>query len=48
MFFYADDGQVGDRARGREIRRMLGGTSVCRAHPHDIIHTDGVSSDKDR
>lgn len=48
MFCYADDGQVGDSAQGREIRRLIHVTGVCRAYSQDIIHADGMSSDRDR
>lgn len=48
MFCYADNGQVGDSARGGEIRRLLHVISLCRAHSQGIIHRDGMSSDRDR
>lgn len=48
MFCYADDGQVGDSAQGRGIRRLLHATGLCRAHSQGIIHADGMSSDRDR
>lgn len=48
VFLYADDEQVGDSARGREIRRSLHVTAVCRAHSQGITHDDGMDSDRDR
>lgn len=48
VFCYADDGQVGDSAQGREIRRLLQVPGLCRAHSQGIIQADGMSSDRDR
>lgn len=48
MFCYADDEQVGDSAQGREIRRLLHVSGLCRVFSHSITHADGMSSDRDR
>lgn len=48
VFCYADDGQVGDSAQGREIRRLIHVTGLCRAFSQGIIYADGMSSDRDR
>lgn len=48
VFCYSNDSQVGDSAHGREIRRLLHVTGLCRAHSHGIIYADGMSSDRDR
>lgn len=48
MFGYANNGQVGDSAQGKEIRRLLHVTGLCRAHSQGIIHADGMSSDRNR
>lgn len=48
MFCYADEGQVGDSAHGREIRSLLCVAGLCRAHLQSIIHAEGMSSGTDR